>query len=142
MDSQRQDIQDHLRAASDAILLLIGQVEQLERHKRGVAPGGARFDELAEQVRRAAQNLADFAREEELWARGAVADAGHLETISTSANPPPLSEILARWRDIERRLDAAAPGSPEAAALFADFNRLRDEYLAAFRAKATERPDG
>ena len=141
MDSVRRDIEDHLRAASDAILLLVAQVEQLERHKRGVAPGGPRFAELAAEVRRAAQNLAEFTREEEAWARGAVAE-GDFDTISSSANPAPLSDILARWRDVERQLDAAAPGSPKAAALFDDFNRLRDEYLTAFRAKASANREG
>jgi hypothetical protein len=135
MASADREIQDHLRAASDAILLLVGQIAQLEQHKRGVTPGEPRFDELAEQVRQAAQDLAEFARGEEAWARGALASEGPFDTISASPNPEPLSDILARWRAVERQLDGAAPGSPEAESLFIEFNRLRDEYLAAFQAR-------
>ena len=142
MTSADRDIQDHLRAASDAILLLVRQVEQLEEHKRGVTPGDARFDALAEEVSRAAQQLAQFAREEEAWARDAVTSDGPLKTISSSSNPAPLSDILARWRAVERHLDAAQPGSPEAASLFDEFNQLRDEYLAAFRARENTAADG
>jgi hypothetical protein len=36
--------------------------------------------------------------------------------------------VLALWRDIERELAAALPGSPEAHAFQGDAARLRDEY--------------
>ena len=36
--------------------------------------------------------------------------------------------VLAMWRDVERELANATPGSPEAEDLEADAARLRDEY--------------
>jgi hypothetical protein len=36
--------------------------------------------------------------------------------------------VLAMWREIERALEAAEPGSREAERLIADAARLRDEY--------------
>ncbi|MFL5756234.1 MAG: hypothetical protein ACJ77N_08010 [Chloroflexota bacterium] len=135
MTTNATDAEEHLRAASDAILLLVREVDQLERHKRGIHPGEPRFDELATDVRRAAQYLAEFTEQEEAWARGASA-RGPMETISESVNPSPLSEILARWRAVERQLDEAEPGSPEASALFEEFGRIRDEYMTEFRSRA------
>ena len=43
MRDDAENIQAHLRAASDAILLLLTEVGQLERHKRAIPPGEARF---------------------------------------------------------------------------------------------------
>ena len=135
MEPNADNAEQHLRAASDAILLLVTEVEQLERHKRGVPPGERRFDELARSVRMAAEALADFTREEEAWARGASATGRSLEPIAVASEPSTLSDILRRWRDVERRLEAADPGSAEATSLFDEFARLRDEYMAAFRAR-------
>lgn len=134
-------IEQHLRSASDAILLLVSEVEQLERHKRGVRPDTARFDLLATSVRQAAAALAEFTLAEEQWGReadGAVADVA---PISESESPPKLAAILDRWRAIERQLNEAGPGSPEAAALFEQFERVRMEYLEAFRAHARSDPE-
>lgn len=135
MTDERQDVEEHLRAASDAILLLVREVDELERHKRGVQPDDPRFRELAADVRRAARDLAEFTEQEEAWARGASAAGDSTQTISESTSSASLSEILARWREVERRLHEARPGSPEAAALFAEFGRIRDEYMKAFQAK-------
>lgn len=140
VESERQEVQEHLRAASDAILLLVRQVGQLEQHKRGVTPGDARFDELAQSVRRAAQILADFAKEEEAWARGAAAAGGPFDVISATRNPASLSTILERWRAVERQLEDAPPGSAEAAELFDAFNGLRDEYMREFRERSERSP--
>ena len=46
MASDARDIEKHLRAASDAILLLLTEVSQLERHKRFIRPGDPRFDDM------------------------------------------------------------------------------------------------
>ena len=45
-----REIQAHLRSASDAILVLLAEVEQLELHKRGIRPADPRFSELAKAV--------------------------------------------------------------------------------------------
>jgi len=48
--------------------------------------------------------------------------------------PPSLAPILERWRAIERALDSAPAGSPEAQRLVEEFQRVRDEYMTALRA--------
>jgi hypothetical protein len=134
MTSPERDVEEHLRAASDAILLLLGEVNQLERHKRGVRPGESRFEELARSVREGAEALAQFTKQEEEWARSAAVDGG-VSTIERSENAPTLAAILDRWRAVERELDEAEPGSAEAAALFDQFEAVRREYLEAFDAR-------
>ena len=144
MSSDANEIEEHLRAASDAILLLLTEVSQLERHKRGIPPGEPRFDEVSRAVRVAATALADFTEHEESWARIATDGRTDIEPIAESKNTPVLATILERWRAIERQLDDLEPGSAESTRLFAEFERTRDEYLAAFQvrqAAMTEEPD-
>jgi len=133
MATDAQQIEEHLRAASDAILLLLTEVGQLERHKRGIPPGEPRFDEVARAVRVAARALAQFTAYEEDWARIATDGRTDIEPIDESDSGPRAARILERWRAIERQLDHAEPGSAESVRLFAEFERLRDEYLALFR---------
>ena len=133
MSGDATQIEEHLRAASDAILLLLTEVGQLERHKRGIPPGEPRFDEVARSVRVVAQALAEFTEYEETWARIATDGRTDIETISKSENAPTTATILERWRAVERQLDDLEPGSPELALLFAEFESLRDEYLAIFK---------
>jgi hypothetical protein len=133
--SSTLDIEEHLRGASDAIVLLLTEVGQLERHKRGIPPGEKRFDEISGAVRAAAEALAEFTKGEEEWARIATADRTDLETIDESENAAPLSAILEQWRAVERQLDDTPPTTPEGMRLFAEFERLREEYMAAFRAR-------
>ena len=133
MSSDANTIEEHLRAASDAILLLLTEVGQLERHKRGIPPGDPRFDEISRSVRVAAQGLAEFTEREETWARIATDGRTDIEPIAQSEAAPSAADILERWRAVERQLDDLEPGSPESVRLFAEFERLRDEYLRVFR---------
>ncbi len=135
METDADNIEEHLRAASDAILLLLTEVGQLEQHKRAIPPGDPRFDEVARSVRVAAAALAEFTEQQETWAQIATDGRTDLQPITESVNPPALAAILERWRAIERQLDDTTPGSPEAVTLFAEFERTRDEYMAAFRAR-------
>jgi hypothetical protein len=135
MEADAREIEEHLRAASDAILLLVGEVGQLEQHKRRISPGEPRFDEIARSVRGVAQALAEFTQLEETWAKIATDGRTDIEPIEASPNTKALSTILDRWRAIERQLDQAEPGSPEAVRLFDEFQRVRDEYMAGFRAR-------
>ena len=140
MSSDATMIEEHLRAASDAILLLLTEIGQLERHKRGIPPGEPRFDEVARSIRAAAQGLAEFTEGEEAWARTATDGRTDIETIAQSEAARDTAEILERWRAVERQLDDLEPGSPESVRLFAEFERLRDEYLAAFRKRKSTDP--
>ena len=135
MPTNPREVEQHLRGASDAVLVLASEIEQLERHKRRVSPDDPRFEALASSVRATAQALAEFTRQEEAWAATAEATGVDLATIVDTADTPSLSAILDRWRAIERELDQAKPGSPEAAALFEEFQRIRAEYMTAFRAR-------
>ena len=140
MSSDATRIEEHLRAASDAILLLLTEVSQLEQHKRGIPPGEPRFDEVARSVRVAAQALAEFTEYEETWARIATDGRTDIEPITESEATPRASAILERWRAVERQLDDVEPGSAESVRLFAEFERLRDEYLAIFRERESIDP--
>jgi hypothetical protein len=140
MSSDASTIEEHLRAASDAILLLLTEIGQLERHKRGIPPGEPRFDEVARSIRVAAQGLAEFTEHEEAWARTATDGRTDIEPIAQSEAAPNTAEILERWRAVERQLDDLEPGSPESVRLFAEFERLRDEYLAVFRERESTDP--
>lgn len=131
------NIETHLRAASDAILLLLTEIGQLERHKRTIPPGEARFDEVATSVRIAAASLAEFTELQEQWSRIATDGRTDLLPIDASTNAPEIAPILERWRAVERALDDVQPGSPAALRLFAEFEQCRDEYLAAFEARRT-----
>ena len=141
MSGDATKIEEHLRAASDAILLLLTEVSQLERHKREIPPGEPRFDEVARSVRVAAQALAEFTEHQENWARIATDGRTDIEPISKSENAPSTAKLLERWRAIERQLDSLEPGSPDSARLFAEFERLRDEYLAVFKEHQTNDPE-
>jgi hypothetical protein len=141
MSRDATEIEEHLRAASDAILLLLTEVGQLERHKRGIPPGEARFDEVARSVRIVARALAAFTEAEEEWARIATDGRTDIETITEAKSAPVLAEILERWRAIERELDTVEPGSPDSARLFREFERTRDEYMRAFEARNVHDPE-
>jgi hypothetical protein len=132
MRQNAREIEEHLRAASDAILLLLTEIGQLEQHKRHIPPGEDRFDEVARSVRAAARSLAEFTERQEAWAGIATADRDDLATIEQSANAQSLAAILERWRAVERQLDSLQPGTPEAIRLFGDFERIRAEYMTAF----------
>jgi hypothetical protein len=135
-----REIEAHLRGASDAIVLLLTEIRQLERHKRAIPPGDKRFDEVARAVRVAAHTLAQFTKEQEAWGHVATADRTDLEAIADSEGSESLMDILERWRAVERQLDEPQPGSPEAIRLFAEFERIRDEYMTAFRARQAAQP--
>ncbi len=134
------DIEMHLRSASDAIMVLLGELAQLEGHKRGVLPSDPRFAQLATAVRDAAQSLSELAREQEQWGLSVGLDDTRVASIEHSVSPQPLPAILAKWREIERELEAADPASPAAKELFTQFQQVRDEYLAAFRAHTAQGP--
>ena len=140
MAEDTSDIEEHLRLASDAIMLLVTQVGVLERHKRAISPNHVRFRELSEAVRSASEALSAFAASEASWAGEALRDREVVATIEATDAVPRLTEILAQWRAVERELADSPPGSPDAVRLFKEFERLRDEYLEAFRVEQGRLP--
>jgi hypothetical protein len=131
----QDDTQDALRGASDGLLIAIREVDARERMKRGVRPADPAFAPLARDVRIAAEEVLRLAREEETRAGEASGSgtAGGLPTINETQPRPALEEILAEWRAVERRLEAAEPASAEAEALMTEFEGLRDRYATALR---------
>ena len=135
MSDERDAIRDGLRGASDGLLVAIGEVEQRERTKRGVPPTDPGFAALAREVRNAAETVLELARAEEdeanrIATRQLVAG---LPTIDASTPPESLAGILAEWRAVERRLEAADVMSDEAARLMDEFEVLRNRYAQALK---------
>jgi DNA repair ATPase RecN len=124
------DTEEQLRSTSDQVMSAIEQLHRLETEKRGLPPTSPRFQKLAGQVEQVANKLVDTAAEqadlgEQLAERQAA--AGETGTPIRDIERD-MNTILAEWRDAERRVAAATPGSPEEAAARADVERLRAEY--------------
>ena len=136
--------QDALRGASDGLLIAIREVDARERIKRGVRPADPSFAPLAREVRIAAEAVLQLAREEEAYADAAAGSesAAALPTINASPPRADLAEILAEWRAVERRLEAAEPASTEAQALLDEFEALRHRYALALRESGHSPPIG
>lgn len=126
-----------LRAASDQLVLAIAEVDARERRKRGMRPGEQAFLELARAVRIAAEVVLELARQEERTAieieresRGAL-----LPPIERMTPAKELAHILDEWRAVEKRLVSAEAGTLEAEELMTEFERLRDAYAEALKAR-------
>jgi hypothetical protein len=126
-----------LRATSDQLVLAIEEVDARERRKRGMLPADPAFAELAAQVRIAAEAVLALARQEELTASqtSGAPDAATLPPIEKVSPAKELATILEEWRAVEQRLNAAPHGTPEAEALMAEFEQLRDRYGEAIKAR-------
>ena len=124
-----------LRATSDALLADLEALEELERQKRGLQPDDPQLVDTARRVETIARRLlGQSVRQRELTAViNDLAQAGHPDAPQRTidATPREIHQILADWRDAERRARAAAPDSAEAEAANADIDRLREEYRAA-----------
>ncbi|MDQ6877359.1 MAG: hypothetical protein M3082_06610 [Candidatus Dormibacteraeota bacterium] len=133
MSDDANAIRDALRGASDGLLIAIREVDARERMKRGVRPDDPGFAPLAREVRIAAEAVLILARQEEANAEEASKETAGavLPTINASIPPTDLADILAEWRAVERRLEAADPASPEAQGLMAEFETLRNRYAQA-----------
>ena len=129
--------QELLRATSDLLMIAIAEVGAREQRKRGVLPVDPRFDTLAREVREAAEVVLDLSRQEEITAKQTSGAPSAVGMPPIAATPPAkeLATILTEWRGVEKHLAAATPGSVEAAELMAEFERLRDQYAAALKAR-------
>jgi hypothetical protein len=128
-----------LRATSDGLVLAIREVSAREQLKRGVEPADPAFVDLAREVRIAAEVVLELAQKEEATAEATSAqpEAATLPPIDSVAPGRELARILEEWRAIEQRLEAAPSGSDEARELMIEFERMRDRYAEALRAKRT-----
>jgi hypothetical protein len=124
-----------LRETSDALLRDLDVLVAIEEEKRSLQPGDPRLVELAERVDALALRvLSSTGRQRDLTrvANAQVAlgsPAAPDQSIEETVRP--LHAILTEWRDAERRVAAAEPGSAEASEAEALVDRLRGEYRAA-----------
>jgi len=124
-----------LRVTSDRLLDKLGELHNLEMEKRAAAPGTPRFIEISRDVEAAAREVLGFsARQTDI----AVESVAHPESsrppIETIDPPREVPEILADWREAERRLGAATAGTEAFESASADVERLRAEYRESFDA--------
>jgi hypothetical protein len=137
-----------LRGASDSLLAALDELHRLEILKREEQPGSDRFVEIARQIRDLATEvlIASNSQEHLAEAAAAVVDARPdvADRLSPIARTGPSREVhlvLAEWRDAERRLAAAEPGSDDAVRAEDDVRRLRLEYRTAHEAALHSRGD-
>ncbi len=126
-----------LRETSDDVLRNLEALEALEEEKRGVKPGDPRLVTLATEVEAlAAKLLLGSIRQRD------VAAELHADPAAAAATPPineqtrPIAEILKAWRDAERALVNAKPGSADEAMARASIEQCREEYRQAFDSRS------
>jgi hypothetical protein len=138
------DSGDALRETSDALLRDLDVLVTIEEEKRSLEPGDPRLVELAARIEDIARRvLAGTARQHDLTrVVNAQVDAGspHAPDSAIDDTPPrPIQAVLAEWRDAERRVASAEPGSAEKAEADALVTSLRDEYRRAHEAASRGR---
>ena len=126
---------DALRRTSDQLLRDLEALVHLEEEKRGVEPGDPRLVDLAEQIEVIAQRVlvSSSSQRQQTEVINGLAEAGSPAAPDASIDDTPRSieAILAAWREAERQLEGAEPGSAEAREAEILVERLREEYRAA-----------
>lgn len=128
------DIRPQLRATSDALLVALDELRELEGQKRKLGPGTPKFAELAKQIETLAEEILRNSETEERLAQRSVelVEDGRSDVaaqpIEAIAAPRDVHLILGEWRDAERRLAGATPGSRGWERATVDAERLRAEY--------------
>src|SRR5829696_8583063 len=105
------DVRRDLRATSDALQRDLQALGALEEEKRALLLDDPRLTELASQIEDIAGRVLARTTTQKDLTEAAVA-SGSPGTIETTRRPA--GDILAEWRDLERRADVARPGSAEA----------------------------
>lgn len=130
-----------LRQASDRLLGQLTRLAELEGAKRDATPGTPEFVELSRQVEAVAAEVLGTSQQQTQLASATQVlrktGSNEMPTRPISATPPVRDPhiVLSEWRDAERRLASAAPGSSDAELARADVERLREEYRTSFEAR-------
>ena len=123
-----------LRATSDLLLLDLEALGELEEQKRSIPHGDPKLVDLAAQIEALARRVLNGSQRQrqltETISEAAV--EGNAEPTATIEETRTASQIIAEWREAERRAQAAAWGSRDRAAAEAEIERLRAEYRRAF----------
>ena len=134
--------QSDLRAISDSFLAQIERLTALEELKRETPVDDPAFPRLAQEVEEMTRALLARATSQNLVAREVHADAvsdGGTTTIEEIPAGTPVARILALWREVERELADAEPGSPRARELERRSAAFRTAYQRAYEsARAAE----
>ena len=123
---------DALRRTSDALLRDLEALTELEAEKRTIEPGDPRLVDLATRIEEIAKRVMASSTSQRVQTEviQELTDVGSpaAPDVPIDETPRSMEAILAAWRDAERRLDGAQPGSAEATEAQLLVNRLRDEY--------------
>ena len=123
---------DALRRTSDQLLRDLETLVQLEEEKRVIEPGDPRLVDLASQIEIVAQRVlassSSQRRQTEVINQLTEAGSPAAPDSSIDETPRSIEAILAAWREAERKLEGAEPGSAEAREAELQVEGLRDEY--------------
>jgi hypothetical protein len=126
------ELEQDLRLTSDELMHSLERLRELELEKRRLSPGTARFKQIAAEVERVAATIFAKSVQQDELAQETVELREHTGlSAPTIENVEPLREIqviLNEWREAERRLAAAAHGTPEHLEAQSAVQRLRNEY--------------
>jgi len=122
-----------LRRASDEFMQRLDRLYELESRKRELPPDEPEFVRLAREIEDLARALLFAGGQQVELAEEVHSDIKQGETIVDQPireTPPRRAAvtILAEWREAERRLVAAAPGTNDEREAKAAVDRLREEY--------------
>jgi hypothetical protein len=118
-----------LRAASDALLRDLTELQALEQEKRRTEPDNPRLVHLAEEIEALAARVMGSSTRQRQRAEAIVGPGGpDAPDQSIVETPREIHVILAEWRDTERQLADATPGSPDADIAERRIESLRREY--------------
>ena len=155
-----------LRATSDALLADISRLADLERAKRHLAPGDERLVEVSTEIELIADRVLQRTSEERALTEDAAAmvemgiehapersieetdpagnDGVVPGAVGTPGAPAPRSiqVILDEWREAERRVGEALPGSPGGELARVEAERLKGEYQRVYRVAHDAARDG
>jgi FKBP-type peptidyl-prolyl cis-trans isomerase (trigger factor) len=123
---------DALRRTSDALLRDLETLLQLEEEKRTVEPGDPSLVDLAARIELIAKRVLASSTSQRAQTQlvNALTEAGSpaAPDATIEQTPRSMEAILSAWRQAERQLDAAEPGSAEAKEGQLLIDQLREEY--------------
>jgi FKBP-type peptidyl-prolyl cis-trans isomerase (trigger factor) len=123
---------DALRRTSDALLRDLETLLQLEEEKRTVAPGDPSLVDLAARIELIAKRVLASSTSQRAQTQlvNALTEAGSpaAPDATIEQTPRSMEAILSAWRQAERQLGAAEPGSAEAKEGQLLIDQLREEY--------------
>ncbi len=130
-----------LRTTSDAFLARVERLHRLEERKRTFTPGTPDMVRITREVEKLTAEVHQYARRQtELAELAGKRRASRMRPI-VLVPPRDIDQILAEWREAERSVSAATPGTAEWESAIADVERLRNEYGRAHAARSADRTD-